>query len=88
MNSRQDGPAGQDLSDLMVLDISSSPGPSFAGSLLADFGAFVVVVEPPGGSHLRKLGPPAVQDVWWPSGGTRKVPGGGTRGVICRRATP
>jgi len=54
------------LSGLTVLDLSGSPAPSFAGSLLADFGAFVVVVEPPGGSPLRKLGPAAVQQVWWP----------------------
>jgi len=57
---------GEDLSGLTVIDVSGTPGPSFAGSLLADFGAFVVVVEPPGGSPLRKLGPPDVQDVWWP----------------------
>lgn len=56
---------GDNLSDLTVLDISGSPAPSFAGSLFADFGARVVVVEPPGGSPLRCLGPPAVQAVWW-----------------------
>src|SRR5258707_13432798 len=56
----------ENLSGLTVLDVSGSPAPSFAGSLLADFGAFVMVVEPPGGSPLRKLGSAAVQEVWWP----------------------
>lgn len=66
MPSGQDQRGSQDLSSLTVLDVSGTPGPSFAGSLLADFGTFVIVVEPPGGSRLRALGSPAVRDVWWP----------------------
>ena len=57
--------AGADLRNLTVVDVSGGPAASFAGSLLADFGARVVVVEPPGGSPLRALGPAAVRDVWW-----------------------
>jgi crotonobetainyl-CoA:carnitine CoA-transferase CaiB-like acyl-CoA transferase len=57
----------RDLSHLTVLELSTSPGPAFAANLLADFGARVIVVEaPPLGSALRRLGPPAVQQVWWP----------------------
>jgi crotonobetainyl-CoA:carnitine CoA-transferase CaiB-like acyl-CoA transferase len=64
--TENDKDAGRNLASLTIVDFSGTPAPSFAGSLFADFGAFVVVVEPPGGSPLRALGPPAVQDVWWP----------------------
>src|SRR5947209_5697560 len=57
--------AGQDLGSLTVLDLSGGPAASFAGSLFADFGARVIVAEPPGGSPLRQLGPAAVRAVWW-----------------------
>ena len=56
---------GRDLGNLTVVDVSGGPAGSFAGSLFADFGACIVVVEPPGGSPLRHLGPPAVRQVWW-----------------------
>ena len=35
----------------------SADGSAFAGKLLADMGADVVVVEPPGGSPQRRYGP-------------------------------
>lgn len=60
-----DDEAGADLRKLTILDVSGGPAASFAGSLFADFGARVVVVEPPGGSLLRRLGPAAVRAVWW-----------------------
>jgi crotonobetainyl-CoA:carnitine CoA-transferase CaiB-like acyl-CoA transferase len=41
------------LSGLRVLDLSSSPAGAQASQTLADFGAEVVHVEPPGGSPLR-----------------------------------
>ena len=54
------------LARLTVLEVSGTPGPAFATALLADFGARVIVCEPPpGGSALRRLGPEAVQRVWW-----------------------
>src|SRR5581483_5530527 len=56
---------GQDLAGLTIVDVSGGPAAAFAGSLFADFGATVVVVEPPGGSPLRRLGPAAVREVWW-----------------------
>lgn len=54
------------LAALTVLEVSGTPGPAFASALLADFGARVILCEPPGGSRLRRLGPEAVQRVWWP----------------------
>src|SRR5689334_3702267 len=64
-NAVSDEGAGQDLAGLTIVDVSGGPAASFAGSLFADFGAHVVVVEPPGGSPLRRLGPAAVRAVWW-----------------------
>ena len=43
------------LTGLRVLDLSNSPAGSQASQTLADFGAEVVQVEPPGGSPLRDL---------------------------------
>ena len=43
------------LVGLRVLDLSGSPAGAQASQTLADFGAEVVHVEPPGGSPLRDL---------------------------------
>ncbi len=48
---RPEGP----LAGLRVLDLSNSPAGAQASQTLADFGAEVVQVEPPGGSALRDL---------------------------------
>ena len=50
-------PADSGLANLFVLELSRTPGAAFAASLLADFGAEVVVCEPPAGTALRGLGP-------------------------------
>ena len=48
------------LSDLRVLELSSSVAAEYCGKLLADFGARVIKVEPPGcGSKTRAMGPSA-----------------------------
>ncbi|MDG1086311.1 MAG: CoA transferase, partial [Acidimicrobiales bacterium] len=54
-----------------VIELSSQ-ATAFAGKLLADMGADVIVVEPPGGSPLRSLGPflddqpgPEHSLYWW-----------------------
>jgi crotonobetainyl-CoA:carnitine CoA-transferase CaiB-like acyl-CoA transferase len=47
--SLTDGP----LAGLRVLNLSSTLGGAFVGQFYADFGAEVVMVEPPGGSPLR-----------------------------------
>ena len=49
-----DTPGGP-LAGLRVLDLSNSPAGAQASQTLADFGADVVQVEPPGGSALRRL---------------------------------
>ncbi len=49
-----DTPAGP-LAGLRVLDLSNSPAGAQASQTLADFGAEVLQVEPPGGSALRDL---------------------------------
>ena len=45
------------LDDLKVLDISQGIAGSYCAKLLADFGADVIKVEPPGGETLRTMGP-------------------------------
>jgi crotonobetainyl-CoA:carnitine CoA-transferase CaiB-like acyl-CoA transferase len=45
------------LAGLRVIDLSTSVSGAWCSRMLADFGAEVVVVEPPGGSPLRKLAP-------------------------------
>ena len=46
----------QPLSECTVLDLSEG-GVNWCGKVLADFGADVIKVEPPGGSPTRKIGP-------------------------------
>ncbi len=53
------------LSGLIVLEISDTLGAAFAGSLLADYNATVIVCEPPEGSALRRLGPAALDNIRW-----------------------
>jgi crotonobetainyl-CoA:carnitine CoA-transferase CaiB-like acyl-CoA transferase len=45
------------LDDVRVIDLSTSVAGAWCTRLLADFGADVIAVEPPGGSRLRSLGP-------------------------------
>ncbi len=53
------------LDGLTVLEVADTLGAAFAGSLLADYGATVIVCEPPEGSKLRRLGPAALDDTRW-----------------------
>ncbi|GAA2454403.1 CaiB/BaiF CoA-transferase family protein [Actinomadura vinacea] len=66
---------------LRVIEVSGDPGGEYTGKLLADMGADVVKVEPPGGSPTRRTGPFA-GDVegpensltfWFYNGGKRSV---------------
>lgn len=50
-------PVVQALDDLRVIDISSSVSGAWCSRMLADFGASVVMVEPPAGSPIRALAP-------------------------------
>ena len=58
------------LSGLRVVELASESAP-YAGKLLADMGAEVVLVEPPGGHPSRKFGPFAgdrddpESSLWW-----------------------
>ena len=45
------------LDDIKILDISQGISGSYCAKLLADFGADVIKVEPPGGELLRSIGP-------------------------------
>ena len=45
------------LSGVKVLDLSEDIAGSFCARLLADYGADVLKIEPPGGAALRQLGP-------------------------------
>ena len=47
----------QALDDLTILDLSQHIAGPYATRLLADFGANVIKVEPPGGDIARQLGP-------------------------------
>jgi crotonobetainyl-CoA:carnitine CoA-transferase CaiB-like acyl-CoA transferase len=51
---------------VVVVETGEVPAAAFAAALLGDFGAEVVVIEPPGGSPLRQLGGDDVRAVWWP----------------------
>lgn len=53
--------APQALEGLRVLDLSGPMG-NYAGKLFADLGADVILVEPPGGTELRRE-PPFIEDV-------------------------
>jgi crotonobetainyl-CoA:carnitine CoA-transferase CaiB-like acyl-CoA transferase len=43
------------LSGLRVVELANGLGAAYCGKLLADAGAEVVAVEPPGGSRLRSF---------------------------------
>jgi len=45
------------LADVKVLDLSEDIAGSFCARLLADYGADVLKLEPPGGARLRRMGP-------------------------------
>src|SRR6185437_2985627 len=44
------------LSDVRILDLADEPG-AYCGKLLADMGADVIKVEPPGGASMRDCPP-------------------------------
>ena len=47
----------QPLAGVRVLELATDIAGPFAGKLLADFGADVIKVEPPGGDPARRHGP-------------------------------
>jgi formyl-CoA transferase len=62
-------PAGQPLADLRVIEMGQLLAGPFCGQLLADFGAEVIKVEPPGvGDPMREWGreKSGGKSLWWP----------------------
>ena len=53
------------LNGIKVLDLAEDVAGSFCARLLADYGADVLKLEPPGGSALRRLGPFFHDDPHW-----------------------
>ena len=45
------------LRGLTVVELADDPGGEFTGQLLAEMGARVIKLEPPGGSQSRAVGP-------------------------------
>ena len=61
------------LEGCVVLEVSQSLAGSFAASLLADFGASVLVIEAPGeGSAVRRAVDPRAREAWWNHVGRNK----------------
>jgi formyl-CoA transferase/CoA:oxalate CoA-transferase len=50
------------LDDIVVLDLSHALAGPFASTMLADYGATVIKIEPPGGDIARQWGPPFYGD--------------------------
>src|SRR5437764_12593761 len=50
-------PRAHPLAGLKVVELAEDPGGEFAGLLLAQMGAEVTKLEPPGGSSTRAVGP-------------------------------
>ncbi len=65
MSAHSAAPSGA-LRGLLALEMTATPAAAFAAAMAGDFGASVIVCEPPGGSALRRLGSPSVREVWWP----------------------
>ena len=86
--TRTCGPLPGPLAGLRVVELASEHA-AFAGKLLADLGADVMLVEPPGGAPMRRY-EPFVDDVadpqrslwWWhyQAGKTRRRPSTSTTG--------
>jgi len=54
------------LGDIRVVEIGSIPAAAYCGRLMADFGAEVIKIEPPGGDRMR------VEPPWFDAGGKRQ----------------
>ncbi|HLZ69226.1 MAG TPA: CoA transferase [Dehalococcoidia bacterium] len=59
MTNQADGreAAAPPLTGLRMIELASGPRSAFCAKLLADMGAEVIAVEPPGGSAARRIGP-------------------------------
>src|SRR6478736_4260630 len=75
------------LSHLRVLDLTDG-GATLAGRLLADLGAEVILVEPPGGIGLRHEGPYAGDRPGPERSLAFRATNGGKRSVVADLTTP
>jgi crotonobetainyl-CoA:carnitine CoA-transferase CaiB-like acyl-CoA transferase len=57
MDARQTASAPPPFTGLRVVELSEDPAGDYAGRLLAEMGARVIKLEPPGGSPARAVGP-------------------------------
>ncbi|MBU1700181.1 MAG: CoA transferase [Candidatus Eisenbacteria bacterium] len=62
MNSQDASKSGPPLAGLLVLDLSQILSGPYCTMLLADLGAEVIKIEPPGGDRARDIGPMAGPD--------------------------
>jgi crotonobetainyl-CoA:carnitine CoA-transferase CaiB-like acyl-CoA transferase len=69
------------LGDLTVLEQTSGIAPAYCGRLLADLGARVIAIEPPGGTPLRREGPFPADANDAPCGGLYAYLGAGKESV-------
>lgn len=60
------------LSGVFAIECTDTPAAAFAAAIAADFGATVIIVEPPEGTPIRRLGPPSARAPWWASLGRNK----------------
>jgi len=76
------------LSDVRVLDLSTSVAGDYCTKLLADLGADVLKVEPPGGDPVRQLGPcrDGQQDI--ETGGLHLYLNANKRSIVADPETP
>ena len=76
------------LEDLTVVDCSEGVAGGYAGRLLADLGATVLKLEPPGGERLRSLGPFRDDKPTLEGGGLHLALNAGKRSLVVDLATP
>lgn len=53
----REGKVMQPLDDVVIVDVCDGVAGSFGSRLLADYGASVIEIEPPGGSSIRRMPP-------------------------------
>lgn len=76
------------LEDLTVVDCSEGVAGAYAGRLLADLGATVLKVEPPGGDRVRSIGPFRDDRPTLEGGGLHLALNAGKRSLLLDLATP
>ena len=76
------GATGRPLAGVRVVDASEGVAGGYASRLLADLGARVIKVEPPGGDALRSMGPFAPGTAGPEAGGLHLALNAGKRSIV------